>query len=365
MRIAIIISTLGCGGAERVVSLLANYWASGSNTVAIFCLDESEPWYELDPTISVQQVGPSGSSKNIWEGVRKNTQRVLVIHRTLKQFSPDIVLSFMTEANVVTLIGTRFLKVPVIVSERTVPGFADRRLIWSSLRNILYRFSSRIVVQSADAKGALSKTISAKTVIIGNPIYPALKSHFPKKERLDSPQIVSVGRFTAEKRFDLLLEALAKVVEQYPKTIVTVYGDGPLRATLEAQVHRLGLTTNVCLYGRVLEPRQLIADADMFVLCSDFEGFPNAVCEALAAGLPVIVADCPGGVKEIIEHETNGLLFRRGDSRDLAKKIFQLCEDVELRYRLTIRAPEVVNRFGPELVFALWDQVIHDSCHSG
>jgi GalNAc-alpha-(1->4)-GalNAc-alpha-(1->3)-diNAcBac-PP-undecaprenol alpha-1,4-N-acetyl-D-galactosaminyltransferase len=135
-------------------------------------------------------------------------------------------------------------------------------------------------------------------------------------------------------------------------------GEGPERPRLEAQIRAAGLEERVRLCGWIPDPASVLRTCDAFVLSSRFEGFPNALLEAMALGLPAISVDCPSGPADIIRHEVDGLLVPFGNVPALAAAIRRLLSDGRLRGQLGAEAVRVVERFSTARYFALWDAVL-------
>ena len=134
-----------------------------------------------------------------------------------------------------------------------------------------------------------------------------------------------------------------------------------MRVALEDLRDCLGLTDRILLPGRVSNPEAALKQADLFVLPSRFEGFPMALCEAMAAGLPVIAADCPTGPREIIRPDVDGILIPPEDPAALAAALARLMDDDALRHRLGGRAAEVVDRFSVDRIMAMWEAIVADA----
>jgi glycosyltransferase involved in cell wall biosynthesis len=155
--------------------------------------------------------------------------------------------------------------------------------------------------------------------------------------------------------------AFAQLKERHPNWNLTILGEGPLRQVLESLRDQLGLTSRVFLLGYVRDTYYYLKKADLFVMCSRFEGFPNALCEAMACGIPVISTDCPSGPREIIRSGENGLLVQPEDVNALALAMDSLMSDEKERKRLGSRAVEVIERFSLEKIMRMWEEVLDAS----
>jgi glycosyltransferase involved in cell wall biosynthesis len=173
----------------------------------------------------------------------------------------------------------------------------------------------------------------------------------------DGRHIVAMGRLEPVKGFDLLLRAFAACRDRHPDWTLTILGDGKERQRLEALAKELGITAHVRLPGTVADPTPVLRRADLFVLSSRFEGFPNALLEAMALGVPVVATDCAGG---IVRHDVDGLLVPRDDPSALADAMAVLMDDEPRRLRLSERAADVITRFEVHHVMGIWETVIDD-----
>lgn len=169
-----------------------------------------------------------------------------------------------------------------------------------------------------------------------------------------------MGRLSEQKHFDLLLQAFANLKDAHPEWTLTILGEGELRSQLEDLRDRLGLKDRVYLPGVVKNPHDFLRQADFFVMSSLFEGFPNAICEAMACGLPVISTDCPSGPREIIREGIDGILVPTEDVSALTAAIQKLMLDQALRQDLGRNALEITERFSLERIMGMWDEILQE-----
>jgi glycosyltransferase involved in cell wall biosynthesis len=356
MRIALVISALGPGGAERVIVTLANCWAARGWSVSLITFEPpgTAPYYPLDPRVMLRQLGIASVGSPLWRAVRQNLRRIGALRRALRAADPDLAISFLAKINVLTVLASHGLGFPVVVSERNNPEQQRFRGIWSWLRQRLYGTAWCVVAPSRGVLESFSGAIRARGRVIPNPVDLA---HATSARRGDG-RLVAVGRLVHQKGFDLLLRAFAEITPEHPAWTLTIWGEGEERMALEALCASLGLTGRVRLPGLTERPGQWVEDADIFVLSSRFEGFPNVIAEAMAAGLPVIAFNCPWGTDEIVRDGEDGLLVPPGDVQALASALRRLIADPERRRTLGEAGARNVRRFGKEAVVAQWDALI-------
>jgi glycosyltransferase involved in cell wall biosynthesis len=169
--------------------------------------------------------------------------------------------------------------------------------------------------------------------------------------------ITAMGRLTYQKGFDLLLQAFKKIADAHPHWQLMILGEGALRKDLERQRDELGLTKRVRFSGLVDNPFPILQGSSLFVMASRYEGFPCALLEAMACGLPVVYTDCPSGPSEIIREGIDGLLVPNGDVAALGNAMDRLMSDAGERQRLAARAPEVLERFGSDKIISQWESL--------
>lgn len=383
MRITLVISSLGGGGAERVVSNMANYWAVRGRAITILTATHGPrpPAYELHPKVFHRDLGFSRSSYRpvpdtgalrklleVYDSCSLAEQSIIVsdlnlvaaLRHALVETRPDVVLSFMDITNIRVLLAAHGLRLPVIVSERCDPydNFlgAGREL----LRRRLYPKAAYLAALNPDVlrhfaplAGERGRVIPNPVLVPGNPRADDASGHCAADKTL-----TAMGRLAYEKGFDLLLYAFASVAARHPAWQLRIFGEGPLRSELEELTRQLGLSERVRLPGFTNQSSEAMRQSDLFVAPSRSEGFGNVLAEAMACGLPVVSFDCPSGPRHIIRDGVDGVLVPPKDVPALADTLDRLMGDEAERARLAANAPEVLERFGMEKVMGMWEQLV-------
>jgi glycosyltransferase involved in cell wall biosynthesis len=362
MKITLVTPSLFCGGAERVVvSLAEGFSLKGHQVTVISFANKDTDFYQLPQGVARIALGIMGESKNPLDAILNNFSRLSIIRRAVVATQPDVVISHLTSTNVLTtlaLIGTKY---PVLVTEHCDPNLMSYGKFWETLRCIVYPLADKLVSVSQGVENYFTWLPKAKKVVVYNPFLVTKSGdepQLPSGVNPDRKWIISMGRLTHQKGFDLLLTAFATLAPQYPDWQLIILGEGELRSELEKQIEELNLAGAVVLPGRVNPPFPLIKRAEFFVMSSRFEGFPMAHGEAMLCGVPVIATDCPSGPSELIRHNIDGILIPNQDVEALKAAMEKLMSDPAERKRLAAAAPEVGTRFGLEKIVQDWENVI-------
>lgn len=364
MRLTLVIHSMASGGAQRVMAISANSWAARGWPVTLLTLSDSTVpcLYELHPAIRYRPLGLARASHGLVEGAINNARRTPALRKAITISRPDVVISFIDETNVQVLAATIGTGLPVIVAEHTDPAPNPPPRPWRLLRQVLYPCASRVVVLSETAKAYFPWTIRRKAVVIPNPVLPPPPVPPAECDRTErrSGRLTAIGRLSPEKGFDLLLRAFAEIAPRHPNWSLVVWGEGAERSRLETLRDELGLGGRAHFPGWTSDVYAELRRSDLFVMSSRYEGFPMALCEALAAGVPAVSFDCPSGPRQIIRPGIDGVLVPPADVGALARALDALMGDEKRRQRLAARGPEVVERFGVERVMSMWDELFRD-----
>jgi GalNAc-alpha-(1->4)-GalNAc-alpha-(1->3)-diNAcBac-PP-undecaprenol alpha-1,4-N-acetyl-D-galactosaminyltransferase len=357
-RIILVIGSLNCGGAERVLIDMANYWSrlGWEVTVATWNDSGAPAFYPIDLRIQRVALGVHASNEHMspFLSLRRMIASMLKLRRLISDRKPDAVLSFIDASNVLTIIASAGLHARVVVSERTNPGqYLTISSVWRFLRPLTYRWATAVVAQTTDAARWLESHCRVLPFVIPNSI-----RRMAHVEVSRSPLILAIGRLSSEKGMDVLLRAFAMIRGRFPDWRVAIAGDGPERSALMALREQLDLVDRVDFIGQIREVEPWIASASLFVHASRREGFPNALLEAMAMGTPVICTDCPSGPSEIVQDGVNGRLIPVDDIHALASAIIDLIERPELRVRFASEGLKVRESYEQSVIMDRWKVVL-------
>ena len=359
MKITFVTSTLTSGGAERVISLLANNFAERGYEVEMIALTSISPdYYSLNPKVKfihADKVSKGGLLGELWW-----------FRQHIKKEQPDVVIAFMEAVYEFVLLALLGTKVPVISSERKDP--ATLGPLRKILRWILLPTATAHVVQTQHIKNYYSKRIQKKTHIIYNPVNERVfETSYDnddendnlglgiKDERLN--RIISVGRLYPQKNQKMMIEAFAKIAPKFPEWSLVIYGEGHQRKALELLVERLKVKDKVLLPGRCETVIEEVAKSKVFCLSSDYEGMSNAMIEALCVGTPVISTRV-SGTDELIRDGENGLLVDIGDTEGLTQAFEKLLSNQELRAQIGKEGQRLATKFKTDTIVDQWEEII-------
>lgn len=343
MKICFCISTLSTGGAERVAVTLMNEWVEKGHEVSCVTFEalDQKPSYPLHENITVHRLDILGESQNMFHFVHQTFDRLRKIRSHLKEQDYDAILSFMTQTNILVLLASFGLGLPVFVSERIHPQYHRVGLKDNIARRFFYRLAKSVIVQTKDIQAWVKINLGLKAVILANPIL------IPEREvvRPKNLSLIAVGRLDAQKGYDVLIKAFHNITLQYSDLKLNIYGTGLLKAQLEEQIKSLKLTDQITLCGATDDIFGALLENDIFVHCARYEGFPNVVLEAMAAGCSVVSTDGPTGVSDLLGANECGIVVPNGDTKQISAAIVSLIENDDLRKCYSDRARKVAHTY--------------------
>jgi glycosyltransferase involved in cell wall biosynthesis len=364
MKIFIIITSLQAGGAERVVSTLANYWSGiGWDVTIVTLTGQGHDHYNLDSRIKRFRLNLGRPRAVLVDGLLGTLTRLYEFRRFLVNDRPDIALAFMPISNIVTGLACLGTGIITIGSERNYPPLAPLKWYWKLLCRLVYPQLTAVTALTQRTADWLQFHIKPRHIaVIPNLVHWPLPESNPVlvPEKILAPLngqylLLAVGRLENQKGYDRLLHAFAELHENYPDWCLVILGEGGLRKSLESKCDRLGLQDCVALPGVAGNISSWYTVADAFVMTSLYEGIPNALLESLAHGLPAVAVDCDTGPSDILRHEIDGILVPQDDHEALVVALDRMMGNEKLRKRFAERAVEVRNRFSMRRITDLWE----------
>ncbi|MDT3687757.1 MAG: glycosyltransferase [Pseudorhodoplanes sp.] len=355
--IAIVIESLGGGGAQHVASSLANAWAAKGKAVTVITFrDQASDAFKLDARIRRIVIGGSRPSRTLFAAIGSNLRRIVSLRAALKSAGAPLVLAFVGATNVLTVLAASGLGMRIVISERNDPARQSLGRIWDVLRRLIYRRATLVSANSRAALQTMSAYVPAeRLVFLPNPLRaePAQPAT-PMKE----PFFLAVGRLEPQKAHDVLLEAFAQFARSFPDWRLAVLGDGPLRQTLERRATQPDLAGRVRFEGYAPNPFPWYRAAEALIHPALFEGLPNAVIEAMSEGRPVVVTDAQVGLRGYVEDGANGLVVPAGSAGALCEAMAALAADPGLRNRLGAAAQRAVDICRADRALAEWTKAV-------
>lgn len=346
-KLIVSIATLGSGGAERVLSVLSSSLADSFGSVQYVLWEGGEPFYPIDKRVKIVSL-PEISGK-----LGRNRQ-MTTFRRFIKQERPDLVLSFLTPYNMLVLLFTIGLKQKVVISERTDPKrlLAGGKVgLW--LRDCLYRRAEGILTQTDYAKSCYDEKFAGKTKVIYNPVTMSDEQVGMALRTPKEHVFVTAGRLEPVKDQTTMIGAFAQFHLSHPDYRLIIYGEGPMRESLQKVIEERGLQNAVTLAGRTNDLWNKIASAEAFLLTSEYEGMSNALIEAMCLGLPVISTKVAGAT-DLVKDGENGFLIDVHDRDSLSERMNCLAEDAELRERMGDKASVVYDLVRQDKINEQW-----------
>ena len=356
-KIAFVIGALAPGGAERVITNLSNSLI-GDFDVTIITFIESEPFYTLNNSVKVISCFKElPRPKSFIDSLKLNYSILKKTSEITKREKVDLLIGFITQANIKAVLAAKLNKIPCLISERNDPLKSDIPKLWVTLRKYIYPKADCLIVQTEKVKQVYERMIKTKEmVVLPNPISSEL-SQLSEAYTTDRENIIlSVGTFNDDKRQERIIYAFNEL--QLSNWKLILLGEGPNRSKLEALIKELKLSDKVQLISKVKNVHDYYNKASVFAFSSKAEGFPNVLLEAMDFGLPSISTDCNYGPSELIVDGENGFLVPVDDHPMFVKKLGELVNDKDLQMSFSIKSKEATKNFLDTNVSSSWKNLI-------
>ena len=342
-KIVLFIPYLYNGGAERVCSIWANYLCFNYD-VTILVYRRLEKEYYVNSNVNIECINNDHSKLSFFKVVKE-------LKKYLKSNKIDIIIPFLPSQSFYAHFASIFLKTKVIHNIRCNPQLDPSSSIKRWLRNFCIKRDKLLIVQNEEQLAYFNK-FKIKKCIIYNPINSKIsKENFNYNKTLK--KIILVGRLAEQKNYYMLFKT-AKILKDKGISNITfdIYGDGELKNELDTYIRENHLN-NVRLMGNSSDIFNVEKKYDLYIMCSNYEGFPNSLLEAMAIGLPAISTNCPTGPKSMITNKKNGVLVDVNDSKMLAQEIEYLYNHPNLLKKYGICGQSTVfERYDGEVIKA-------------
>ena len=375
-RITLLISSLVGGGAERLNCALAAGLDSRGHLVSVVTLSGySRPAVPLPGEVRVYPLDVMGESGGPAAAVLGNWRRTRAVRETVAETAPDVLISSLTETNVLAAVATRLpARAPwrLVIWEHEYPPMAEIKPLWRVGRRVTFRWADAAVAASKGAADSLRTLLHCRNVAcIHDPVLlhergPDAEAALAARALEGTRWVLGMGRLAPVKGFDLLIDAFARIPpDSRAGWKLGIIGEGPLRDELERLIEARGLTGDARLLGSFRNPAAVLRAGAVFALTSRHEGFGMALAEAMACGLAAVSFRCPCGPEEIVRHGTDGLLVPPEDVDAFAGALEELMQDEVLRERLGGRATEAARRFSKAAFLDRWEKLIEELARAG
>ena len=356
-RIALYISALRKGGAERVLVNLADYLAENGYLVTMVTQYKKENEYPLNPNVK-RVISDITEEETTGSRVVNFKRRFMKLRNIWKKQKPEVILSFIGKNNILAILTSFGLGIPVAVSVRSEPAREYYNGWMRFLAKNLFALADGVILQTKECFSFFPERVKKKAVILRNPINSSFFRERYVGER--DKTIVTVGRVDQNKNHQMLINAFAEIAQEYPDYQLIIYGDGDQRETLLKLVEGMDLQERILLPGNIDNVPDAIYKTRVFVLSSNKEGMPNALIEAMIMGLTVVSTDCPcGGPAELIDHGVNGLLTPVGDVKKMKDNLQKVLNNLQMADEMGERAAGTSDIYRPEKVYGEWENYLN------
>jgi glycosyltransferase involved in cell wall biosynthesis len=373
MKLVFFINSLSTGGAERVISKLANFFADQGHEVTLLTLTGIETdYYQVSASVRRVSLNAGQLSKGPVSALTNNLRRIAKTARVFRRLRPDCIVAFMPTANVLAVIADQLSgragRTRVIVSERVHPEFTKPSRARDFLKRTTYPRATQTVVLSVQTAQWLQDQQNIRnSKVIPNGIALPLARQKPTVEPADlfdvtDRIILLVGRISDQKQPMVALSAFDDIAESLPDWHLVYLGSGDLNCSFQQALEAARFANRIHHIKRAGNVADWYERADLFLSTAKYEGSPNALMEAMAHGCPVIAFDCPTGPADLIRDGENGLLLPLAPTSTQSKRLSQairtLTADATLRKRLAKSATHVCESHSEQQFFGRWSDLI-------
>ena len=366
VKILLCTTTLIKAGTQRVISNLANYLSMRHDVTIMTCAN-LQIEYKLNDNINIITLDPKeedgyrkrGKIYNLLIKPIRVFKRLFKMRKEIKRVDPDIILSFLPESDFLVLLNKKFNRTKVILSVRNAPAMEYKSKLYNLAMRKLYPKADGIVFMTEECKKYFKNIYNSKSVIIPNAVNKEFITKNNEKITKREKTIVSVGRLSKQKNFELLIKAFSELDNRFDEYKLIIYGEGEERKKLEKLIKSLEMSNRIMLPGVEEKIKEKIINASLFVMPSLYEGISNALIEALALGVPTIATDSSGGgSRSLITSDLNGKLIETNNLEALVNAIESMLLDPENSEKMGQKAREISLKLDSETIYGKWEEFI-------
>lgn len=357
-KIMFVIGGLANGGAERVVTSIASQLSKKEYDVSILTYYHSDNEYPLD--INVKRINISGGDSSSFNKM-STLKKMKEIRRNITKYNPDEIICFLSNPSVYVFLATLFTKYNKRISFAVRANPKVDNTTMGKLQMKLSPFVKRLITQNIGQAECYKKVKESKKVVIPNPMYDELFLN-SKTYSKEVSKIVSVGRLTDQKNYELAINAFEVINKKYPNIEYYIYGSGPLENKIISLLKDKELLNNVHIMGFEKDREVIYGDKDLFLMTSNFEGMPNALAEAMCKGIPVISTDCDFGPRDLILNEDMGILLKDYNVNTLVNSLDDVISNYEIYIEKAKNAKEILKtKYSYDKIINMWQDLIDEN----
>ena len=336
MRICLLVTNLGSGGAERTITYLADYGVKNNYDVDIVVLN-NEAFYKIPDGVNYVCLDGEVRRTNIVARVIRILKRMVKFKRYIKKYKPDLIFSIMDPLVKYPALLAR--KTTLISSERNNPKLEINKK--NQVKRIKrFEKTDGIIFQTSSARDCYPK-LSVESVVIPNAVGNPIAYEFLEPSKTREKVITAVGRLAPQKDYKTMIDAFEIVNKTHPDYKLLVFGAGNDKDELMSYTNKKGLSDVINFCGADRECLRKVYTSTCYVMTSIHEGMPNTLMEAMAVGTPSVSTNCDFGPADLIENNVNGQLVPVGDYKAVAQAINRYIEDEEYASKVAKNAMKI------------------------
>lgn len=358
------------GGMERILTNKVNYLVENFNyDITIITTDQKnrEVFYPLNKKVKHIDLGLNYTDdlgknffKRIYIYIRKQIKHRKLLKKFFIELKPNIIISLgnhetfflpeIVDKNIKTIREHHFNK-NFRLQELSQNFLYKLKFFYDNYREekSLKKYDEFIVLTNEDKK--LWKNSKVKVI-------PNFSNYISNKvSKCNNRKLISVGRLSYEKGYDILIDVWNLISRKYPDWTLEIYGEGKEREGLQNKINKLGLENSFLLKGTVKNIQDKYLESSIYVMTSRYEGFGMVIIEAMSCGLPIISFDCPYGPKNIITDNEDGFVVQFENIKQMAERVEELIVNEEKRRLFGKRAKENVQRFSQDKIMEQWNRI--------